>query len=264
MAMLALAVQAGCAVTAVHIDHGLRPDSASDAEVVKVGAARFGAAFRCERVDIAPGPNLEARAREVRNAALPSDALLAHTMDDNAETVLLNLLRGAGLEGLAGIRPDRRPLLALRRAETRRLCMELDLQVVDDPMNKDPRFRRNRVRHELLPLLDDIAERDVVGVIARQAALLREAADELDAMAGGIDPTDARAVAAAPPVLARQALRSWLRACSSEAHPPDAAAVDRVLAVAAGSTKATEIAEGWRVERHQQRLVLMSRADDVE
>ena len=79
--------------------------------------------------------------------------MTGHTADDQAETVLLNLLRGAALDGLAGMDPGRRPLRRLRRAETRALCAELDLTPVADPSNDDPAFRRNRVRHELLPLL---------------------------------------------------------------------------------------------------------------
>ena len=94
---------------------------------------------------------LEARAREARYDALPRDVLTGHTADDQAETVLLNLLRGAGTAGLAGIRRDRRPLLDLRRAETAALCAELGLSPVVDPTNASPAWRRNRVRRELRP-----------------------------------------------------------------------------------------------------------------
>ena len=101
-----------------------------------------------ERVVVAPGPNLEARARSARHGALPAGALTGHTADDRAETVLLNLLRGAGPTGMRGVARDpRRPLLALRRHETQALCEALGLQVVVDPSNHDPAFRRNRVRH---------------------------------------------------------------------------------------------------------------------
>src|SRR5690606_23396020 len=117
LALLALASAAGCAVTAHHVDHGLRPGSAAEADVVAT-AARFGAAFVAHRVEVTPGPNLEARARAARYRALPDGALTGHTADDQAETVLLNVLRGTGLDGLAGYRPERRPLRALRRRET--------------------------------------------------------------------------------------------------------------------------------------------------
>jgi tRNA(Ile)-lysidine synthase len=158
---------------------------------------------------------------------------------------------------------DRRPLLALRRHETRALCDALALDVVDDPMNDDPTFRRVRVRHELVPLLSDIAERDVVPVLARQAELLRGAAVELDRRAAALDPTDADALRDATPALARQALRTWLRGCSDERHPPDAATVERVLAVVVGSARATDVGRGWRVERHARRLVLVPPSDTL-
>src|SRR5690606_30551129 len=122
-ALLVLAVAAGCRATAVHVDHGLRPGSAAEAEVVAALADRLGAGFRSVAVDVADGPNLEARCREARLAALPPDACFGHTADDQAETILVNLMRGAALEGLAGMRPGpRHPLLALRRAETHALC----------------------------------------------------------------------------------------------------------------------------------------------
>jgi tRNA(Ile)-lysidine synthase len=127
---------------------------------------------------------------------------------------------------------------------------------VADPTNVDPAFRRNRVRHELLPVLDDIAGRDVVPILARQAGVLRDTVDHLDAAAADLDPTDARALAAAPVALARVAVRRWLRACSAECHPPDAAAVERVLEVARNEAVATDVGDGWRVERHAQTLSL--------
>ena len=186
----------------------------------------------------------------------PAGALTGHTADDRAETLLVNLLRGAGLDGLAAMAPGpTRPLLALRRAETRRLCVELGLVPVDDPSNDDPRFVRNRVRHELLPLMDAIAGRDTVPLLVRTA---ETAADDLavaESASAGLDPTDARAITAAVPAVARRALRRWL---TIGGYPPDAATVDRVLAVAAGTRRACEMPGGHRVERHRQRLRIVS------
>ena len=253
LALLVLATEAGCDVTAVHVDHGAR-DAAPEVAVVRDAAERFGAHFAAVAVDVPRGPNQEERWREARRAVLPPDALTGHTADDLAETVLLNLVRGAGLDGLAGIRPGpTKPILRLRRAETRDLCDGLGLHPVVDPSNDDRTFRRNRVRHELLPLLDDIAERDVVAVLARQAELLRDDAAVLDELAAGIDPTDARQLAAAPPALARRAVRRWLTAD----HPPDADAVERVLAVARCEASACELPGGVRVERSAMRLRLV-------
>jgi tRNA(Ile)-lysidine synthase len=253
LALLALACEAGLEVTAIHVDHGARPGAAEDeAAVVADAAARFGARFERRRLDVAAGPNLEERWRDARRRALPPGTLTGHTADDRAETVLLNLLRGAGLDGLAGIRPGpTKPILALRRAETHALCADLGLHPVTDPTNVDPRFRRNRVRHELVPLLDAIAERDVAGLLVRQGDLLLDDAAFLDDLAAAVDPTDARAIAAAPPALARRAERRWL---DDGRHPPDAATVERVLSVARGEAVACELPGGGRVERSGMRL----------
>jgi tRNA(Ile)-lysidine synthase len=255
LALLVLAVAAGCSATAVHVDHGLRTGSAAEADIVAAAAERLGAGFRSATAHVAPGPNLEARARAARYAAVPAGALLGHTADDLAETVLLNLLRGAALDGLAGFDPARRPLRRLRRAETRALCADVGLDPVHDPSNDDPAHRRNRVRHELLPLLEDIASRDVVPVLARQAELLRSDAELLDELAATIDPTDAAGLAAAPLALARRAVRGWLRA-GAEQHPPDRATVDRVLDVARGVAVACEVGGGRAVRRSRGQLVL--------
>lgn len=257
LALLALAVAAGNRVTAVHVDHGLRDGSAAEADLVRLAADRFEAAFRAERVVVAPGPNLEARARSARSAALPPDVLTGHTADDQAETVLLNLMWGAGLDGLAAMRPQGHPILAVRRADTVAVCEALGLTPFRDPTNDDPSFRRNRVRHELLPLLGQIAARDVVPRIVQLAAHAREAADFLDAAAAAIDPADARQLASCPPVLARVAVRAWLRPIDDEAHPPEAATVERVLAVARLEAAATDCGGGWRVERTAGRLRLV-------
>ncbi|HEY1466155.1 MAG TPA: tRNA lysidine(34) synthetase TilS [Acidimicrobiales bacterium] len=255
LALLVLATEAGCRVTAVHVDHGLRPGSAAEADVVAQAAERFGAAFQSVRVELADGPNLEARARAARQRALGADAATGHTADDQAETVLANLLRGAGVHGLSGMRAGaRHPILGLRRSETVALCGHRGLEPVIDPSNQDPRFLRNRIRHELLPLCSALAGRDLVPVLARQAELLAGDADLLDALSELVDPTDGRAVAEAPESVARRAVRSWLRGDAE--HPPSSAAVERVLAVARGEARATELPGGQRVSRSGGRLSL--------
>ncbi|MGA8726078.1 MAG: tRNA lysidine(34) synthetase TilS [Acidimicrobiales bacterium] len=263
LALLVLAVASGCQVTAVHVDHGLRAGSADEADVVARAARRFGAAFFSRRVDLTDGPNLEARARHARLAALGPGAATGHTADDQAETVLANLLRGAGVDGLAAMRPGTtHPLLALRRAETAGLCDRLGLVPVRDPSNDDPRFVRTRVRSELLPLCSAIAGRDVVPVLARQAEILGGDADALAVLASLIDPADRRAVASAPEPLARRALRAWLT--GDGAYPPSAGTVERVLAVARAERLATEVTGGRRVSRKDGRLVLGKPGPDGE
>lgn len=254
-ALVALAVAARCRVTAVHVHHGLRESADVDADVAREIAARLGVEFRTIRVAVDDGPNLEARARSARRAALGPDAMTGHTADDQAETLLLALLRGAGATGLGAIGPGRRhPILTLRRVETHALCEQLGLTFVDDPTNDDPRFRRNRIRHELLPLLDAIAERDVTTLLNRTADLLRADDQFLDELAADIDPTDAAALAGAPRVLAARAVREWLEV---DGYPPDAHTVRRVLDVAGGRTAACELAGGRRVERHGTRLTVV-------
>ncbi len=259
IALLVLAVASGCRAEAIHVDHGLRDGSAAEFAVVRAAADTLGVPARSVAVAVGAGPNLEARARAARYAAMPAGVLTGHTADDQAETVLLNLLRGAGLDGLAGMRATapahlpQRPMLGLRRRETRAVCELMGLDVVDDPSNTDRRFLRNRVRHELIGLLDDLAGRDVTPVLARQAALIADEAELLDELAGSLDPSDARALAAAPPALARRAVRRWL---GGDGHPPDAATVQRVLDVAHGRAVACEIGGGRRVRRSHQRLVL--------
>ena len=268
LALLVLAVSAGCLVTAIHVDHGLRPTSADEARVVSAAAARLGAGFRAERVVVADGPNLEARARAARFGVLPEDVATGHTMDDQAETVLCNLLRGAGLDGLSGMSPgNRHPLLALRRSETASVCESMGLEPVRDPSNDDPRHLRNRVRHELLPLCAQIARRDPVPVLARQADLLRDEVSFLTGLAKEAvpDPTDARALRDAPLALARRAVRGWLTPAEgrTDSHPPTSAEVARVLHVASGGSVAAQIAGGRRVRRSASRLAIEGESDKV-
>jgi tRNA(Ile)-lysidine synthase len=271
VALLALAVDASLAPVAVHVDHGLREGSDRDAERVRAAATALGAEFRSVHVDIEPGSNVEARAREARYAALDAArvdvgaevVLVGHTADDQAETVLLNVLRGAAASGLAGMAARHgtvvRPLLDARRADTRALCDALGIPVFDDPMNDDRAFRRVAIRHDVLPYLSALAERDLVPVLARQAEILRSDSEFLDDLAArawpGGDSGDgeprASTLVALPVPLARRALRQWLGA-----PPPSMAEIERVLAVARGEARATELAGGRAVRRSAGLLVL--------
>jgi tRNA(Ile)-lysidine synthase len=251
-ALVILAVAAGCKVTAHHVDHRIRPESVSEADLAARIASQIGVEFVLHQVDIPPGPNLEARARAARFGCLPDGVMTGHTAEDQAETVLMRLMRGAGSEGLSAMTPDHRhPILRLRRAETEAVCAAAAIGWVTDSSNQDARYQRNRIRSEVLPLLADVARRDVVPIINRTADILRAEADFLDALAQDLDPTDAKALAAAPLVLARRAIRIWL---NREGYPPDAATVERVLNVARGLNIACEIGGLLRVERHHQRL----------
>lgn len=267
VALLILAAEAGLAPTAVHVDHGLRPGSDRDLFVVRAAADALGVGTHGVRVVVGAGPNLEARARDARYAALElareelgaTAILVGHTADDQAETVLLNVMRGSATAGLAGMPARRgaivRPLLGLRRADVRAVVRTRGLPTVDDETNRDPRFRRSWVRHELLPMLGRGAERDLVPVLARQADLLRAESELLDELADALlteaDPErpSTRVLRGAPVALARRALRRWLGP-----PPPSADEIERVLAVVQGRAVATELAGGRRVRRSHGRL----------
>ena len=239
-------------MTAHHVDHGIRTESATDAERSAEIAAQIGVEHVVHRVEVEPGPNLEARARSARMAVLPSGSMTGHTLDDQAETLLIRLLRGSGASGLGAIEPGpTHPLLDLRRAETEELCADLSIAPVRDATNDARVLWRSRIRHDLVPLANEIADRDVVPILARTARLLRDDDRLLSELADDIDPTDARRLAAADPVLARRALRRWL---SQSGYPPDAAAIERVLDVAAGRSAACELPGGRRIERSRQRF----------
>ena len=263
LALLALSAAAGLAPVAVHVDHGARAGSAAEAEVVAGFAERLGTGFAGETVSVAPGPNFEARARDARYAALErarerlgaTAVLVGHTRDDQAETVLLNVLRGAGVTGLAGMpaRRDRivRPLLDVPRAELAAVCRALGLSPVDDPMNADPAHRRVWLRREVIPALEAGAARDLRAVLARQAAVARADSDLLDELAGELLTRAAAApglavavLGAAPEALVRRAVRLWLGA-----PPPSSAHVEDVLAVVRGQRRAVELPGGVEVAR---------------
>lgn len=250
VALVLLAHRAGLDFEIWHVDHGLRPDSAADAAMVGTLAAGFGVPFHQRRVEIAPGSDLEARARRARYAALPSDVCVGHTADDRAETVLLNLFRGAGPAGVAApYERVNRPIIGLRRCETRALCAVDGVTVIDDAMNHDPAFTRVDVRTRVLPLLADVFGRDPVPLLDRHADLVADALEVVRAAAAEIDPTSAVALRAAPRAVAAEAVRSWLQRETGAAHPVDAGSVDRVLAVARNERIATEVVGGHRVAR---------------
>lgn len=253
MALLLLAHAAGLNITAIHVDHQLRSDSALDATIIRAVTETLGIPLIVHTVNVGDGPNLEARARSARYSMFPDEIMTGHTEDDQAETVLINLLRGAGAQGLAAMRPgNTRPLLKLRRTETRALCASLNITTVNDITNEDSRFLRNRVRNELLPLMSDISQRDPMPLLSRTADVLRADNDLLDALAREIDPTDAKALAAAPTPLAHRAIRQWL----SDPYPPDLATLERVLAVARGDVLACDVGENRQIRRSKQRLTL--------
>lgn len=256
LALAILAVAQGCVVTAHYVDHRLRPESASEGRFVATTLTGFGVATHVRVAPVPLGPDLEGRARTARRHALPAGTLMGHTADDQAETVLLALLRGTGPDGMAAMSLDRHPLLGLRRSETHRLCEELGIAAIDDPSNRDPRFRRNRVRHELLPLMNEIADRDVTPLVARMAALQRRTLEALDTAYPTDDAASVAALESLPDVVAARMMRAWWRDRTGLEHAPDAAATQRMIEVARGHVPRADIGRGWLLGRTRGRLWL--------
>lgn len=264
LGLLLLALDAGLAVTVHHVNHHARAASGEDACFVHEHCRTLGVPCVIHDVQVNPGPNFEARARSERRRVLPAGTLTGHTMDDLAETVLLNILRGAGLDGLSPLVDDpTKPLVKVRRSDVAALVAEAGIEARHDESNDDLSFRRNQVRHQLLPVMCDIAQRDVVPLLARQADVIFEDRAWLDLVAQpdalvALDEVDCRELREWP--LARR--RRWLRAKLfvvdefGDAHPPSAAELERAEKVIAGEVVATELQGGRRLSRRAQRLAL--------
>ncbi|MGM1060951.1 tRNA lysidine(34) synthetase TilS [Saccharothrix sp. Mg75] len=204
---------------AVVVDHGLQDGSAEVAERAARTCRDLGLAAEVRVVEVTGPGGPEAAARRARYAALRPErglVLLGHTRDDQAETVLLGLGRGSGPRSIAGMRPHDppwgRPLLGVSRVTTAAACAELGLVPWHDPHNDDPRFTRVRLRHEVLPLLEDVLNGGVADALARTAAQLREDNDALDELAQAFDGDCCAVVEVEhlPTALRRRVLRRWL------------------------------------------------------
>ena len=253
LALLLLAVNADLKVTVWHVDHGLRETSNDEGEMVCKVASDLGVKAHSVKAFVEDGPNLEARARDARRKVLPPQVLTGHTADDQAETVILNLLRGSGVQGTAGIgEPHRRPILGLRRRETKELCFSEKLDPVNDPMYFDPRFTRNRIRNEVIPLLAEVGGRDPVPLLARHANLAGEASGILGDLIKDLDITDVRSVDDNSDPVVKFAIQEWLS--DKIGLPPDSSSINRVLQIIRGEIKGTEIPGGFRVDRSQGKV----------
>jgi tRNA(Ile)-lysidine synthase len=219
---------------AIVIDHRLQDGSAEVAAAVQQQLDRLGYSdviVAAVQVDRSANVGPEAAAREARYRALDAAAraraatvLLGHSLDDQAETVLLGLARGSGSRSLAGMAPRAghllRPFLNLRRATTEQACAELGIKPWQDPHNTDRRFTRVRVRETVLPTLETELGPGVAEALARTAELLRDDTDLLDRLAadvyrttgglGGTDTLDCAALESQPPAMRRRVLRLWL------------------------------------------------------
>jgi len=260
---LLLAKAKGLEIHVHHVDHHARPSSGQEANAVRQICERLEVLFTLHDVTVEPGANFEARARAARRDALPVGVLTGHTMDDLAETVLLNMMRGAGIDGLSPLVGDpTKPLIEVRRNDLHYFVADSNFQPLYDETNDSPDFRRNRVRHELIPILCDVAGRDVVPLLARQASVIHEERawlDEISApdLARGLGDVDCRELRAWPSARLRRWLRVQLSAHDADGvHPPSSDEIERVLGVVRGEVVATELAGKRRLSRSAQRLTL--------
>ena len=288
-------------VCLAHLDHGLRKSSSKDAKWVRELAAGLGFRSVIGRSKVAEyaeenSDNLEQAARQARYAFLERTAkkvsanyvLTAHTMDDQAETVLLRLMRGsagAGLGGMESLRPLAknssiklaRPILWARRIETEDYCRLRRIDFLADEMNDDQKFARVKVRKQLLPLMQSFNNR-IVEALSRTASQLREDGAVLfnnsDALLqqASLSNTesetkppalDVKVLSKAPPALRRRALRQWLaeaRGGTRRLEMVHLAAVEKLLEGTAGG-RVVELPGGGRVSRRQHRLVFEVQKD---
>jgi tRNA(Ile)-lysidine synthase len=255
-ALAFVAPRAGLRAGGVTVDHGLQDGSAARAADVASALAALGldpVRVVTVAVDGQGGP--EAAARAARYEALAEAAeqagatavLLGHTLDDQAETVLLGLARGSGSRSLAGMAPRRgvfrRPLLGLRRADTIAACTTLGLRAWDDPHNGDRRFARVRVRLDVLPALEAALGPGVAEALARTADQLRADAEVLEDISSerscGDSPLSASSLAGMPAAVRTRVLRSAAVAAGCPAGALTAGHVTRL----------SELVTDWRGQR---------------
>jgi tRNA(Ile)-lysidine synthase len=270
-------------LVAAHVNHGLRGEEAErDERCAAEVAARLEVPFVRAHLggELRRGSNLEERAREARYRALHRLAAAegcakiatGHTRDDQAETVILRLVRGAGPGGLAGIRPVRedgviRPLLDCRRAEVEAAVRAAGLPFRHDRMNDDPRFLRTQVRRRVLPLLAELNPR-IVDALARTAAIEWSARRMVEALLEqtlstlGADHLDLDLLAGMPREWWSHALRHWLAAGGAGKRNLGARHLGAVLRLleGGGGGRVVQLPGGRRVQRRRGALVLLGRA----
>ena len=276
-------------VALAHVNHQLRADADRDEQFCREFAARLNLPIRVANVDVREAAatgrlSLEDAARRIRYSWLDRSSLetgadriaVGHTRDDQAETFLLKLIRGAGLTGLGGIYPQRgeviRPLLDVSRAELRQYLTTIGQTWVEDDTNADLKNPRNRIRHRVLPELNLAAGADTSTAIARAAGLAREDSQWLDELADGrfaaivreaphgLD-IDAAALDEEPPPVQRRILLRGLRIVA-DGREIGLDHVEAALGVAAGLSGGSDV-PGARVELRRGKLVLLRRPPET-
>ena len=258
----------------VYVDHGFRPETVAEAATVRAAAERHGAEFRSAKLVI--DRRDEAALREARYAALgkiveesgATFLLMGHTRDDQIETILHRLVRGAGRRGLAGMLPRRgtlvRPLLGIRREELRAFLSERGLSWREDPSNREARYFRNRLRNSVIPGMERELGRgcldhlpDMAALWAEEEAYLEREAARFGTLAergaGSNRRLETGALLAAPAALRTRIVRRWLAAVSG--RPIESftrAELERLLELARGrrSTRTLDLAGVTVVASH--------------
>ncbi|MBA2247723.1 MAG: tRNA lysidine(34) synthetase TilS [Chloroflexia bacterium] len=291
-----------CGVHAVHVDHGARPGSGNDARRAAAGADRFGVPFTLIRLPVSvlagdkgKGLGIEETLRRARYLAFRgafeqtgAQALaLGHHERDQAETVLLHLLRGSGIRGASGMRafvrndipwwepapgdhgldpisvPIWRPFLSESAPDVRAFAESLDVPIVEDPSNRDPVFRRNAIRHDVLPRMEAIAP-GAEASLARFARLAGEDSDELErqareelAAAGNPGALDRAWLLERSVAIQRRVVRHWFER-SAIGVELSANRVEQILLVArtGGGAREIEVGSGWSVRVNRVSLIM--------
>ena len=272
-ALLVLAVAAGMDVTCWTVNHSLRPTSADETQLVARTAASLGVSTTIVDGPVDDGPDLEQRARDVRRAVLPDGVLTGHTADDQAETVLMRLLRGSGATGLGAmdrVRGGRylRPLLEVWRGEIETYARARKLSYREDASNRDRRFLRNRVRRELLPVLRQY-NANISAVLNRTARLLKDedallaelAQEALTAVVcercSDKIVLDSKGLVDYHIAVQRRVVRAVLGGLSTAEGPFDFVVVERILRyIATGDERLRELGAGIRGQGGDNRYIL--------
>ena len=273
LADAAIATAGAPHVVVITIDHGLATDSASTARGVAAWARERGATAVVERVELARRASIEAAARDARYAAFDRIAdqlglaaiLLGHTARDQAETVVMRILRGTGPAGLAAI-PNRRgrfvrPLLALDRVATERYAAQRELPIWDDPMNDDLALTRVRIRRDVMPLLRRENAR-LDAALLRLAASAAEWVEVIDGLATPFArfPIACSELASQPAAIRKRAISLALAATSLECDGVHLDAIDAVVCAAQGGARAIDV-RGGSLVRCYDLLDIQQRTD---
>ena len=279
-------------LSAIHIHHGLREASDDEEVFVKAYCKDNDIPLLSKRVDLAPmineGMSVEMAAREIRynvfrQYAVDHDCMIAlgHHMDDQAETVLLNLLRGTGVQGLKGMLPKRgvyiRPLLKVHKAMILAYCHANKVPYVTDESNDSRVYRRNFLRHDVLPMLEKQVQPKVVDHLSRTAEILREEDAYMGAIAASLMASlvqrkgksviiDLQGLNEQPVVMQRRLYRMALALCIDDLRNVAYSHIEQMVILGDGSHtgKCCHLPDGWQFRINYNEGILEFRSEDKQ